>query len=142
MPPIISFVRLSGTGKTTFLEKLIPVLKARGLRLALIKHDAHHFVSFYVILEEAGHHLLCRVRFEHDQHGPALTDRGAVPLDILLPQHSRRIADHDVEGAGDEENDTGVFVAGLDREHVGRRQTKDDDAVCDRLVQFYREVSL
>ena len=43
MPPIITFVGLSGTGKTTFLEKLIPVLKARGLRLALIKHDAHHF---------------------------------------------------------------------------------------------------
>lgn len=41
--PIITFVGLSGTGKTTFLEKLIPVLKARGYRLAVIKHDAHHF---------------------------------------------------------------------------------------------------
>ena len=41
--PVITFVGLSGTGKTTFLEKLIPVLKARGLRLAVIKHDAHHF---------------------------------------------------------------------------------------------------
>lgn len=41
--PIITFVGKSGTGKTTFLEKLIPVLKARGLRLAVLKHDAHHF---------------------------------------------------------------------------------------------------
>ena len=41
--PVITFVGLSGTGKTTFLEQLIPVLKARGLRLALVKHDAHRF---------------------------------------------------------------------------------------------------
>ena len=41
--PVITFVGLSGTGKTTFLEKLIPVLKDRGLRLAVLKHDAHHF---------------------------------------------------------------------------------------------------
>ena len=41
--PIITFVGKSGTGKTTFLERLIPVLKARGLKLAVLKHDAHHF---------------------------------------------------------------------------------------------------
>ena len=41
--PVITFAALSGTGKTTFLEKLIPVLKTRGLRVAVIKHDAHHF---------------------------------------------------------------------------------------------------
>jgi molybdopterin-guanine dinucleotide biosynthesis protein B len=41
--PIVTFVGLSGTGKTTFLEKLIPALKARDLRLAVLKHDAHHF---------------------------------------------------------------------------------------------------
>ena len=41
--PIITFVGKSGTGKTTFLEQLIPVLKGRGLRLAGLKHDAHHF---------------------------------------------------------------------------------------------------
>lgn len=41
--PIITFVGKSGTGKTTFLEQLIPVLKGRGLRLAVLKHDAHNF---------------------------------------------------------------------------------------------------
>ena len=41
--PVITFVGASGTGKTTFLEKLIPLLKGRGLRLAVLKHDAHHF---------------------------------------------------------------------------------------------------
>ncbi len=41
--PVITFVGKSGTGKTTYLERLIPVLKGRGLRLALVKHDAHGF---------------------------------------------------------------------------------------------------
>lgn len=33
----------SGTGKTTFLEKLIPKLKAYGLKIAIVKHDGHRF---------------------------------------------------------------------------------------------------
>lgn len=41
--PVVTFVGLSGTGKTTYLERLIPRLKAHGIRLALVKHDAHHF---------------------------------------------------------------------------------------------------
>ena len=43
MIPVYSIVGYSGTGKTTFLEKLIAELKARGIRLAVIKHDSHHF---------------------------------------------------------------------------------------------------
>lgn len=41
--PIYSFVAFSNTGKTTLLEKLILEFKRRGLRLAVIKHDAHEF---------------------------------------------------------------------------------------------------
>lgn len=41
--PVYSFIAFSGTGKTTLLEKLIPELKARGLRVAVLKHDAHDF---------------------------------------------------------------------------------------------------
>ena len=41
--PIVSFVAPSGTGKTTYLEKLLPALAARGLRVLVIKHDVHGF---------------------------------------------------------------------------------------------------
>ena len=41
--PIFSVVAYSGTGKTTLLEKLIPLLKERGLRVAVVKQDAHRF---------------------------------------------------------------------------------------------------
>ncbi len=41
--PILGFSAYSGTGKTTLIEKLIVSLRARGLRVAVIKHDVHGF---------------------------------------------------------------------------------------------------
>lgn len=41
MPKVYSFIAWSGTGKTTYLEALIAALKARGARVAAVKHDAH-----------------------------------------------------------------------------------------------------
>ncbi len=43
--PILSVVGRSNTGKTTFIERLIPILKAKGLRVATIKHHLHDFES-------------------------------------------------------------------------------------------------
>lgn len=40
---IVSFVAKSGTGKTTLLEKVIPLLKERGYKVGVVKHDAHRF---------------------------------------------------------------------------------------------------
>ena len=41
--PILGFAAWSGTGKTTLLCELIPLLAAKGLRLSLIKHAHHDF---------------------------------------------------------------------------------------------------
>lgn len=41
--PLLGFCAWSGTGKTTLLTRLIPILKQRGVRLALIKHSHHSF---------------------------------------------------------------------------------------------------
>jgi molybdopterin-guanine dinucleotide biosynthesis protein B len=41
--PILGFVAASGTGKTTLLAQLIPILKQNGLRIGLIKHSHHDF---------------------------------------------------------------------------------------------------
>jgi molybdopterin-guanine dinucleotide biosynthesis protein B len=43
IPPIVSFVGYSGSGKTTFIEKMIPVMSGFGLKTAIIKHDTHGF---------------------------------------------------------------------------------------------------
>lgn len=40
--PILGFSAYSGTGKTTLLTQLIPLLKAESLRIGLIKHSHHN----------------------------------------------------------------------------------------------------
>lgn len=42
-PPVLGFVAYSGTGKTTLLTSVIPLLRQRGVRVALIKHAHHQF---------------------------------------------------------------------------------------------------
>jgi molybdopterin-guanine dinucleotide biosynthesis protein B len=41
--PVISIVGRAKTGKTTFIEKLIPLLVDKGVRVAVIKHHLHDF---------------------------------------------------------------------------------------------------
>ena len=45
MPQIICIVGRSQSGKTTLIEKLIPVLKHKGYRIGTIKHS-HHIFDF------------------------------------------------------------------------------------------------
>jgi len=39
--PVLAICGFSGSGKTTLIEAALPLLIERGLRVALIKHDAH-----------------------------------------------------------------------------------------------------
>lgn len=39
----IGFAGYSGAGKTTLVERLIPLLKARGQRVSVVKHAHHRF---------------------------------------------------------------------------------------------------
>ena len=43
LPPIVSVVGKSDTGKTTLMVRLIAELKRRGYRVATVKHDVHSF---------------------------------------------------------------------------------------------------
>ncbi len=40
---VIGFAGYSGSGKTTLVEKLIPALRLRGLRVSVVKHAHHKF---------------------------------------------------------------------------------------------------
>ena len=42
-PPIIGFCAHSGTGKTTLLKQIIPILKDKGFKLGIVKHAHHNF---------------------------------------------------------------------------------------------------
>ena len=41
--PILGFSAYSGTGKTTLLSKILPILKSKDIRTAVIKHAHHNF---------------------------------------------------------------------------------------------------
>ncbi|HEU4648376.1 MAG TPA: molybdopterin-guanine dinucleotide biosynthesis protein B [Gemmatimonadales bacterium] len=38
MPPVVGFVGASGSGKTTLIVRVLPLLRAEGLRVAVLKH--------------------------------------------------------------------------------------------------------
>lgn len=40
--PLLGFAAYSGTGKTTLLRKIIPLLAAKGLRIGMVKHTHHN----------------------------------------------------------------------------------------------------
>jgi molybdopterin-guanine dinucleotide biosynthesis protein B/molybdopterin-guanine dinucleotide biosynthesis protein len=42
-PALVAIVGKSDSGKTTLIEKLLPELRALGLRVGTVKHDAHGF---------------------------------------------------------------------------------------------------
>lgn len=41
--PLLGFAAYSGTGKTTLLEAILPIIKAKGIRVAVLKHAHHDF---------------------------------------------------------------------------------------------------
>jgi len=43
LKPVLGFAAFSGTGKTTLLKQLIPLLAQRGVRTGIIKHAHHDF---------------------------------------------------------------------------------------------------
>lgn len=43
MPPVVSLIGKANSGKTTLLERLIPALIRRGVRVGTIKHHVHAF---------------------------------------------------------------------------------------------------
>lgn len=41
--PVLGFAAFSGTGKTTLVTQLLPILRARGYRVGVVKHAHHSF---------------------------------------------------------------------------------------------------
>ena len=77
-PPIISFVGHSGSGKTTFIEKLIPLLVQAGVKTAIIKHDVHGFE-----MDKPG-----KDTWRHKKAGAAATMISCACDEIVMGKHS------------------------------------------------------
>src|SRR5690554_6885278 len=97
MAYVISFVGRSNSGKTTLITKVIMVLQSRGLRVGVIKHDAH---GHYKMVKNTDSTLYMNsgadavvlsgpaqvVRFEAPQIEPVLDEliAGLPEMDIVL----------------------------------------------------------
>lgn len=75
-PHLLGFAAPSGTGKTTLLEQLIPLLKAQGLKIGVIKASHHDFEIDYP---------------GKDSH--RLRTAGASPVLIVSPYRSAMITE-------------------------------------------------
>ena len=42
-PLVVAVSGVKNSGKTTFLEHLLPILNKKGFKVAVIKHDGHDF---------------------------------------------------------------------------------------------------
>lgn len=84
--PVLGFAAYSGTGKTTLLTRLIPLLKKRNIRLGIIKHAHHNFdidhpgKDSYELRKSGADHMLIAsrkrwalmVENEYDNEDPSL----------------------------------------------------------------------
>lgn len=95
--PILGFAAFSGTGKTTLLCRLIPLLKERGVRVAMVKH-AHH-------------------TFDIDQPGKDSYELRKAGADQMLVASSQRWALM-VEDPHDDRPDLDRLLAHLDPAHA------------------------
>ncbi|WP_235827858.1 molybdopterin-guanine dinucleotide biosynthesis protein B [Brevibacillus migulae] len=102
---VIQFVGYSNSGKTTMLASVIPLLRATGLRIGVIKHDGHDFEMDHEGKDtwkyrEAGADIVAI----QSAAKTAWIEQQSVPLDQLV----KRMA-----GAGTQL----VLVEGFKREH-------------------------
>jgi molybdopterin-guanine dinucleotide biosynthesis protein MobB len=83
---VIGFAAFSGTGKTTLLLKLLPLLRAQGLRIGVVKHAHHDFdvdhvgKDSYALRKSGADQMLIGSRqrwaliVEEPSHEPGLND--------------------------------------------------------------------
>ena len=108
--PMVGFSAWSGTGKTTMLRQVIPQLKAKGLRVAVIKHAHHHFDldrpgkdSYELRKSGADHTIICTTtrmaaitEFTSPEQEPTLehivTGLDTSQYDILLVEGYKHIS--------------------------------------------------
>ena len=113
--PVIGFSAYSGTGKTTLIKQVIPLLKSRGLKIAVIKHAHHHFDldqpgkdSYELRKAGAAHTIICTTtrmaaisEFANPDEEPSLQqivdtlDTGK--FDILLVEGYKHLAFDKIE---------------------------------------------
>lgn len=162
MPKVVALVGASNSGKTTLLEKLIPVLKRRGWRIGTLKHDAHGFDIDHpgkdtyrhreagadaVVI--SGPKRVAMMREEAtDQNPQALIERYLFDMDLVLVEGFKRFPFPKLEIVRAARSQTPVTPAEelsglitdleLDLPGVPRFGLDDVEAIADRMESLIR----
>lgn len=166
IPPVVSIVAKSGTGKTTLLEKLITEMKRRGYRVGAVKHDAHSFSIDHEgkdswRLTQAGADTMlitspakvAMIKQNPANQEPLLTDTIAEycgDLDIVLTEGFKRSSMPKIEVqrrerserllCRDEENDPSLIAVATDMPReldVPVYNINDAPGLCDLIVKKF-----
>ena len=94
--PLLGFCAYSGTGKTTLLVQLLPILKQHGLRIGMVKHAHHSFdidhpgKDSYELRKAGAEQMLIasrqRMAFIIEAHEPQPEPVLEEALALLIPQ--------------------------------------------------------
>lgn len=113
LPPIVCFAGRSGSGKTTLLVAIIRELRARGFRVASVKHDVHgasldtegkdswrhkEAGAETVVLLAPGR-LVCVADCDEEPTLEAVAARFAPEVDVLLAEGFKRAPQPKIEVA-------------------------------------------
>lgn len=149
MIPILSIIGKSNSGKTTFIEKLIPELTKKGYRIATVKHDRSHGFDF----DKEG-----KDSWRHKQAGAVATILSSpkmlalirdVEIELTLTQIALRYADDSdmliAEGYREGDHDKIEITANLPEEDLSCKKDKNIIAIVSDneynldIVQFKRD---
>jgi len=161
--PVIGFCAYSGTGKTTLLKKVIPILRDRQLRIAVIKHAHHDFEIDHpgkdsIELRQAGagqvlvssrKRKALMVELEDDQVEPTLpeliNDLDHSKLDLILIEGFKQEAYYKIELHRDRlnkpllyKNDPNIIAIATDHVHSSHLPVLDINQT-EQIVDFMLE---
>ena len=160
--PLLGFAAYSGTGKTTVLEALLPLLTESGLKVGVLKHAHHDFdvdkpgKDSYRLRKAGANQMLIASRNRHVMMTETpeaeadfdylLTRFDTNTLDLILVEGCKNIAFPKIELHRDEvgkpwlyPNDDNIIAIAADRQvesELPQMAISDLDAIRDFIIEY------
>ncbi|MDK9735855.1 bifunctional molybdopterin-guanine dinucleotide biosynthesis adaptor protein MobB/molybdopterin molybdotransferase MoeA [Vibrio sp. D404a] len=163
--PLLGFAAYSGTGKTTLLEALLPMLTDSGLRIGVLKHAHHDFdvdkpgkdsyrlrkagASQMLIASRKRHVLMTETPEAEADFDYLLTRFDADKLDLILVEGCKNIAFPKIELHREEvgkpwlySNDSNIIAIAADTQvetELPQMSINDLEAIRDFVISYAKD---
>ncbi|MBW3697829.1 bifunctional molybdopterin-guanine dinucleotide biosynthesis adaptor protein MobB/molybdopterin molybdotransferase MoeA [Vibrio sp. T187] len=166
--PLLGFAAYSGTGKTTLLEALLPLLTESGLRIGVLKHAHHDFdvdkpgkdshrlrkagASQMLISSRNRHALMTETPDSEAEFDYLLTRFDSDKLDLILVEGCKNIAFPKIELHREEvgkpwlyPNDSNIVAIAADTQvdsELPQMSINDLQAISEFVIQYAQNVDV